>query len=295
MPILPKPFVAALSLVTLAALAASLDGEPAPSGVGRHPLANQAEARFFEIFTRETSPSDAALRDLMTAYYVDPGDARTSLLLGLNHLWLAAEGDRTDPRVIENLYLAERFLARSAEQNPHDPRMPSWLVPARMSLATIEQDDERVTALGREMVEAYASDPNFHSFVVGQQAFSAPRDSERFLFGLKAMRDTGECLDQDDPTCHNHPHWPHNQEAFLVFAADFELKAGDVDRARALLEQTRRIPEFPTWPYRDVVDERLAGLEVRAAAYANADPDDDPASLFTGDHRASCQACHRTK
>ena len=297
MPTLPKRLACALTLWIAAAVSS---GAPSPdatssdsaTGPPRHPLSVQAESRFFEVFNHSPDAPEAPLRELMTAYYVDPEDARTNLLLGLNHLWLAAEGDRQDPRVIEHLYLAETFLVRTQARSPEDARLPSWLLPTRMSLAAIEQDDARVAELAQQMVEAYASDPNFHAFVIGQQSFRAPRDSERFRFGLEAMRAAGGCAGSDDPTCGNHPHWPHNVEAFMVLAADFELKAGEVARARAVLEEVRQVPGFATWPYRSLVDTRLKALSARSAAYANDDPEDDPPSLFHADHTVSCRLCH---
>ncbi|MEM1181703.1 MAG: hypothetical protein AAGM22_25390 [Acidobacteriota bacterium] len=262
---------------------------------GRHPLARQAEAEFFEVFNNAPATPEKPLRMLMTAYFMDPDDVQTNLLLGLNHLWIAAEGNHQDPRTIEHLYLAEDFLSRAAERNPADQRMHSWLIPTRLSLANIEQNDDRVEELSQAMFDAYETDPNFHAFVVGVQGFRAPRDDPRFEFSLKAMRSTTGCAGDDDLSCANHPRWPHNIEAFLVFAADFELKAGDVDRARELLTMARNHPDFATWPYRQEVADRLTSLDARAALYANDSADDDPPSLFTGAHEASCQMCHRTR
>ena len=261
----------------------------------RHPMALQAESRFFTAFTAATEPTDTVLRDLMTAFFVDPEDARTNLLLGLNHLWLAAEGDHNNPRVIEHLFLAERFLDRAQRHDPDDARIDSWLLPARSALATIERDEAGAAAFRAAMVNAYESDPNFHSFSVGVQSFDAARSSERFAFGLEAMRNATGCLGSGDPTCGNHPHWPHNVEAFTVFAADFETKAGNVQRARSLLEGVRDTPSFASWPYRSLVDSRLDALSERAALYANDNREDDPVSLFTGDNSAACQACHRSQ
>ncbi|MEM8997221.1 MAG: hypothetical protein AAGF23_20730 [Acidobacteriota bacterium] len=286
---------AALLTAAVAALGLLPPLTHASDAPGRHPLARQAEAEFFDVFNNRPESPDAALTALMTAFFVDPDDAQTNRLLGLNHLWLAAEGDHQNPRTIEHLYLAEDFLRRAADLDPDDARMHSWLIPARLSLARIERDDARVEELSKAMREAYETDPNFHAFIVGVQGFEAPRDDPRFAFALEAMRSTVGCADSEDLSCANHPRWPHNIEAFLVFAADFELKAGDVDRAKELLETARRFPDFATWPYGDEVARRLATLNERAARYANADGDDDPPSLFTGANQHSCQMCHRTR
>ncbi len=280
--------VLALSLVAALLVAAS-------ASEGRHPMAAQAEVSFFDHFNRAEEPSKEALGELMTAFFLDPEDGRTNLLLGLNHLWLAAEGERSDPRVIEHLYLAERFLARAQERAPEDGRLASWLIPARTALASIEQRYEDLPELRAEMAAAYEQDPNFHSFVVGTQAFGEPRDSAEFAFGLAAMRAATGCMGAEDPSCRNLPRWPHNLEAFLVFAADFEIKVGKVERAREILTMVRAVPDFGTWPYRAVVEERLGELESRAALYADDNESNDPLSFFGANLDASCQVCHRAQ
>ena len=87
------------------------------------------------------------------------------------------------------------------------------------------------------------------------------------------------------------PRWPHNREAFLTFFADYELKAGHVDRARALLVRTQQDPDYSRWRFKNEVEDRLKNLDAYAAFYANADPGDDPPHLMvTGGFM--CQSCH---
>ena len=258
----------------------------------RHPMAASAEAEFFAALNDNPTEPESAVSTLLTAYAIDPGDASTSLWLGLNHLWLAAEGDRRDASAIADLYLAEEFLARAQELNPTDVRIPSWLIPTRQALASIEQRYEDLPALLDEMLAAYESDPNFHSFSVGLQSFDAEAGSERFEQGLRAMRDAAGCVNSDDLTCGNTARWPHNVEGFLVFLADFELKAGQPERARAVLDTVVGHPDFETWPHRQHALDRLAHLDDLAARYANDDEDDDPQGLFAASNGIACQACH---
>jgi hypothetical protein len=250
----------------------------------------RAEGRFFEILNHRPQDRSAALGELMAAYAANPDDARTNLWLGLNHLWLAAEGDRTDPRVIENLILAERFLDRAQELNPSDRRVPSWLVPARRALARIERDPERARGLEAELLAAYREDPGFHSFSVALAGFGAPKDSAAFARGLAALRRPDGGCNEDDPSCENRPRWPHNVEAFLTFAADYELKAGERDAAAEILERVRALPSYETWPFRTEVEDRLAHQDLYADLYGNGDLTDDPPTLVAGDR--ACQVCH---
>jgi hypothetical protein len=264
-----------------------------PPAAQRSPMAQAAENAFFGVFNGgEPKDRAAALFPLMAAYATGPDDARVNLLLGLNHLWMAAEGDRTNPRVIEDLILAERFLSRAQALNPADGRIPSWLVPVRSSLARIERRPDRQDEIEKELLAAYEKDPDFHSFSVAMFGFASPRDSRGFQRGLEALRRTGGC-GETNPTCQNRPHWPHNREAFLTFHADYELKAGHADRAAELLRIAQAEPDFPAWPFRGKVEERLKNLEAYGKLFADADPKNDPPTLMAMEGGISCQSCHR--
>jgi hypothetical protein len=262
------------------------------TGTGRHPLAAKAEEGFFATLNGDPKARTAPLRDLMTAYAVSPDDARVNLLLGLNHLWLAAEGDMTNPTTIDRLILAEHFLARAQKLDPSDRRIPSWLTPVRLSLAGIHQEKDKREESFRDLQAAYAEDPNFHSFTLALLSVSSDPKSPEFQRGLAALRaTTGDCAGFEDPSCENRPRWPHNREAFITFFADYELKAGNVDRARELLIQTQQDPDYPRWRFKNEVEDRLKNLETYAALYTNADPGDDPPHLMVNGG-FMCQSCH---
>lgn len=287
-----------LRSILLIVLAAVLASAAHAAGAGRRPIAEKAEAGFFAAFNGfhgEEKGKSAPLRDLLAALATDPADARTHLLLGLNHLWIAAEGDRTDPRVLEHLFLAERYLARAQELDPQDRRIPSWLVPVRLSLARIEGREDRAEEILRDLRSAYAEDPTFHSFTVAMLGIAEPRTSPAFQQGLAALRSTVDrcpAAPGTDPSCENTPRWPHNREAYLTFFADYELKAGNVDRARELLLKVRQYPDAARWPFRAEAEDRWKNLERYASLYANQDPGDDPPHLMSGHNRISCQSCH---
>ena len=284
-------------IAVLAAMAAigGLGLTDAQEKKGRAPVALMAEKTFFETFNGGAADRSAALRLLMAAYATDPKDARTSLLLGLNHLWIAAEGDHTDPRVIENLILSERFLAEAQRLDPSDRRIPSWLVPVRLSLARIRRDPEGKEEILRDLLAAYAADPVFHSFTVALLGFDSPRDSQEFTRGLEALRKVDSGCKETDPSCRNEPHWPHNQEGYLTFKADYELKAGHPDRAREILTTIRSVPTYATWKYQSEVEDRMTNLDRYAGLYADADPKNDPPALMASGKGISCQSCHRTQ
>ncbi|HEX6901059.1 MAG TPA: hypothetical protein VF789_15150 [Thermoanaerobaculia bacterium] len=260
---------------------------------GRAPVALMAEKTFFENFNGGGPDRSSSLRLLMAAYATDPKDARTNLLLGLNHLWIAAEGDHSDPRVIENLILSERFLAEAERLDPSDRRIPSWLVPVRVSLAQIARDPGKKEEIVRDLLAAYAEDPTFHSFTVALMGFGSPRESQDFARGLEALRKVEPGCEETDPSCRNEPRWPHNQEGFLTFQADYELKAGHADRAREVLTEIRSLPGYASWKFQGEVEDRLKNLDQYAKLYADGEPGNDPRTLMAGGSGISCQSCHR--
>jgi hypothetical protein len=242
--IIPLTLVASIPILAVAALATG------GTATNRHPLAVKAEEGFFATFNGNPKVRTAPLRDLMTAYAVSPDDARVNLLLGLNHLWLAAEGDQTNPTTLDHVILAEHFLARAQKLDPADRRIPSWLTPVRLSLTGLHKEKDRQEKTLRELETAYDEDPNFHSFTLALISVGTARSSPEFQRGLAAMRTAIGCgVTGEDPSCGNRPRWPHNREGFLTFFADYELKAGNTDRARELLLRTRQGPDYPRWRF----------------------------------------------
>lgn len=286
----------AVALLVMIPLLAQPAVPASAAPASRAPVAVMAEKEFFAAFNGGAADRGTALRLLMAAWATDPNDARTNLLLGLNHLWMAAEGDKNDPRVIESLLLAERFLARAERLDLSDRRIPSWLVPVQLALSSVEREPEKRGEQERALLAAYAEDPVFHSFTVALLSFGAPRGSEDFTRGLEALRKAGgDCEREEgaDVSCRNEPHWPHNQEGYVTFWADYELKAGHPERAREILDQVRKVPSYPSWGFRSEVENRLKNLETYAKLYANGDPGDDPPSIMAMESRAACQSCHR--
>jgi hypothetical protein len=264
------------------------------AAAARHPLAVRAEEGFFAAFNHDPQAKAAPLRGLWGAALTDPADARTWLLLGLDHLWIAAEGDRRDPLTVEHLVLAERFLTRAQELDPAEKRIPSWLVPVRLSLASLTggkaAEKDRIL---RDLLDAYAEDPTFHSFTVALVGFDAGREAPEFQRGLAALQAAhGGCGGSADPTCANRPRWPHNQEAYATFEADYELKAGHTARARELLLAVQKIPSYPQWPFRAETEDRLKNLDAIAALYADTDRGNDPPHLLSSPKGIVCQGCH---
>lgn len=281
----------ALATATLAALLAGAPLHAAP----RHPMAEKAEASFFAFLNDGAGSKEAVLRDLTTAYAIDPTDPRTTVLLGLDELWLAREGNGADPMAIPHLILAEHYLTRAQALNPADDRIPSWVVPARLGLAGVERRREGAKEAYDELRAAYERHPGFHSFSLALMNARQKPDSREFQEGLAALRAVfaGGCREKGDPSCNNRPRWPHNVEGFVLFAAEYEAKGGDLARAAELITELKSRPDFPTWPYQS--DAREVEELIAAARNPAASGVASHAAVFAPGKRSTCQSCHRGK
>ncbi|HEX4910976.1 MAG TPA: hypothetical protein VFV64_09455 [Permianibacter sp.] len=264
---------------------------PAPNPERNQPLLAEAESQFFQALNEKPKRGKNSLEGLTLAYAVAPTDGRTNLLLGLNHLWLAAEAPRNDPMTLQHVILSDYFLDR-AERLTGDYRIPSWRISIQLTLARRDGDQKAVDRHYAEFVKAYKKNPDFHSFVLALLAFDEPVDSKDFQRGLKAMRATESC-GEHNPSCQNLPRWPHNVEAYAVFMADFEAKAGDEAAARKWLALAEQYATATGWAYLPAITERQQHLPERMARYANTDRQDDPAGLFDEYQQETCQLCHR--
>ncbi len=288
--------LAAIAATVPAAVMDPADYTAAPAAAERHPAAVAAEEAFFGSLVHGALPAEEVLPPLLGAYAAAPGDPRTSLLLGTHYLRLAAMGQGSDPQAIAHLMLAERFLLSAGRLAPEDDRIASFLVPTQLALASIERvsstaSEARQAELVGELMRAYEADPAFNSFTVAMIGYQSPRDSQLFTLGIEALRAVQEsgCA-EGDATCNNAPRWPHAVEGYLSFFADYELKAGEPQRARLLLDEVRSVPGFASWPYRELVDERLASFDDHARRFADGDEANDPPTAVLA---SGCAACHR--
>ncbi len=262
--------------------------QPAP----RHPRAAEAESLFFLALNHDASLRQAAIDALTEAVAADPADGATNLWLGLAHLWVLAEDGGEAWTLLDDAILARHFLSRAASLRPEDTRIPSWLCAAELVIADLERDAPAAAAAHAALARAYADDPTFHAVSVGILRWNAPRDSDAFAEGLAAMR-SALVGDPDDPSALNAPRWPHNVEGFLLAMADYELKAGNRQRAAAMLTAARERPGYDSWPYRHLAEERLADLHGRARRLADADPANDPPFILGRAGGVACVVCHR--
>jgi hypothetical protein len=86
---------------------------------------------------------------------------------------------------------------------------------------------------------------------------------------------------------------PHNFEGFFLNMGDMLVKQGDWATAQKVYANARHADTYARWPYRAVLEARIAQAQSNVAAF-NAAP--TPAAgdqVMMGQSRFACMACHQ--
>lgn len=291
-----------VSIIVIGAIGNSARSSPTPHASASPPVDGTTpsamavtidpQAAFFDALNREPKARDSALVGLRQRVLDEPLDARAVLLLGVAHLWMAAESPPEPARALEHMILARHYLARAAAMNPQDDRIPTWLHSAEVSVAHAERRDSDANA-ALEALRAHATrDPCFHSVAFAICVWDGEPNRPELAEAQRYLELAAAC-EPDDPSVRNLPRWPHNVEGFLVGLSDVALKRGDRARALAALVAAESWPGGEDWPHRIEVDVRRRDFETRAALFSDADPANDPAFIFERGGPVSCISCHQ--
>jgi hypothetical protein len=249
----------------------------------------------------------------------DPRNVYTSFLLMTANLWMGSEADYDDPTTLYHFLLSTYFQIRAfdlarglevawtadPERNPRF-RMAAELggfgLLARRWLAKLHGDAEALRLVDEEHREWWRIQPAIHSFSLGLPFFDEP---ERFAEGLEVYYSAYPyCEAVPVRTCSNLARFPFNLLSFALGLVDFSLRAGDLERARAILGYRLDPGEAANWSEwnvgRDAWLHRERNLDAIFALYRNGDPSDDPVNFETkrrrwGEETTVCQVCHQTQ
>ena len=273
---------------------------------------------FFEDFhASRYSQAAARAAALDAAAEADPSHGRLSFDRALAHTWHVAEWGRDpsqDPAALQAEVMSLLPLFQTAaENNPDDDRVGCFLGLQLIQAGRFIGDDSLVQQGVAVLDQAVAAWPEFNYFCVGLAYDQLPASDPDFALAVDAAYATmdvcyGEAIDRDAPdlgpyldqvtdqgikrACWNDPIAPHNVEGFYLWMGDILVKQGRVGAARVAYDNVKLAPEYPDWPYRSLLQERLsADLDAKAALYQDADPANDPP--FAGNEaNRGCAVCH---
>jgi hypothetical protein len=259
----------------------------------------------------------AALERLEGAYLAHPNDPRTAAHIGFLHIWRVSESARVEnvsPTITDDIALARRYFDEAIRLDPQEARYRGFLAATMLAEGKIH-GDERLTRRGFfEMKDAVGAWPEFNLFTRGYSMSRLPFDEPRYADAvedqwslLDACTD-GERVDRKTAdfapymhletragwkrVCWNSWIAPHNFEGFLLNMGDMIVKAGDPAAARNVYAQARLAKEYSSWPYRDVLERRIAQADENVAMFRAPTRGDKDRRIMI-ETRFACMGCHQ--
>lgn len=287
----------------------------------RTPQAAQAAQNFWAAFhSANYAGSDQALSELMVASQNDPGDTHLVSLVGLCSFWKVLEKNRAGLPAQSMHGLATQSLSYVEEAGRREPSnrlTPGFISSAKYQLGAMQQNS---CMMNQAMVELQNNTniyPQFHGFVEGwvltamlppqhpayEQAVEAYYETLDSCAGIRVPRSfprLGEFgfyilakKSKNETVCYNTNIAPHNVEGTLYGLGDALVKQGKLRQAKLVYESIRRVPAYPSWPYKDLLDQRLNNMEslqVKFVRDSGCVDVQEPAMLFQSS--IACTCCH---
>ena len=258
-----------------------------------------------------------ALVPLKAAYLADPNDAVTAARIGWLHIWRLAERARlapgVGPDITDHAVLARKYFEEAVRLHPGEARYLGFYASLLMTEGTIHRDEQLVRRGYYTMRDAVRAWPEFNYFTSGYGVSAQPHDSPRFREGLEAQWlnldvCVGERVNRADPdyrrymrletkegpkrVCWNSWIAPHNFEGFFLNFGDMLVKAGDTAAAVKMYENARLAPDHASWPYRHLLDDRIANAARNVEAFRRRDaPPGAPTIMVQSSY--ACMGCHQ--
>jgi hypothetical protein len=269
---------------------ASLAIATAPAKTAKHddsPQARAADETFWStLHGGHYDQIGKALDQLEATYLAQPNDPRTAAHIAFLHVWRVSEMARQDnlsPTITDDIALARRYFEEAVRLDPSDARYQGFL--AGMTLA-----EGKLTRTGffamKDAVDAW---PEFNLFTRGYTMSRLPFDDARYASaiddqwvtldlcadGQKVDRKTADFsafMSKETQAGRKRACWsswiaPHNFEGFFLNMGDMIVKSGDPATARNVYAQAKLAKSYPSWPYRDVLDRRIAQADENVALF----------------------------
>lgn len=312
---------AVAALVVLAAGCGTLavwSAAPKTRSATRTPAAAEADTVFWRtLHAGDYAKIPTALTALKGAYLADPNDPVTAAHIGFMHIWRLSERGRIPggpgPEITDDAVLARKYFEEAVRLDPSDARYAGFYASLLMSEGTIHKDDKLVRRGYYAMKDGVRAWPEFNLFTSGYGPSQLPYDSLQFAEALEAQWKNvdlciGERIDRANPdyatfmrlethagpkrACWNSWIAPHNLEGFFLNFGDMLVKAGQPETAVVMYGNAKLSKEYATWPYRQVLDERIASAKANVEAFRVEKPAPGQPTVMVRSTYA-CMACHQ--
>jgi hypothetical protein len=258
-----------------------------------------------------------ALEALTAAYLQNPGDAVTAAHVGWLHIWRLAERARMQsvpPTITEDAVLARKFFQEAVSLNPSEARYLGFLASAMLAEGTIHRDEKLIRQGYFRLLDSVKAWPEFNLFTAGYVMSRQPADSERFKEGLENQwRNMDLCVSGKidrkvvgyekylalqttegvKRVCWNSWIAPHNFEGFFLNMGDMLVKSGDWQTARKIYATAKLSPDYGSWKFRGVLEERIKDAESNLPVFnAQESLADKKMGRMMANSEFACMACH---
>ena len=288
------------------------------ASAARTPLAARADELFWRVLhTGAYERIPEALGALKAAYVADPHDAVTAAHIGFLHIWRLSERTRLPggggAEITDHAALGRKYFEEAVRLDPGDARYLGFYAGLLMSEGSIHKDDKLMRRGFFTMQDAVTAWPEFNLFTAGFVAGLQPHDSAMFRRGLDALwRNADLCagapVDRDNPdyarampretregpqrVCWSSWIAPHNFEGFFLHFGDMLVKAGEPARAVVMYGNARLSRDFASWPYRSVLEARIAEAARNVAVFRQQEPPAEAPRMMVRSSYA-CMGCHQ--
>lgn len=289
------------------------------------PVSEKGNAYFWEHFHLGHYDSIPAILERLTAAYLDnPNDLQTVYHLGFTHFWAIAErqhAQKIPASIIDHAVLAQKYLGEAYRMNSEDTRILSFLSAAKIIVGNVSRDEKLVTEGYFDGLKSIRDWKDFGEFSLAYTLSRLPPTDPNFSKTLDWMKGTTErcyCPDLDPPSeaCRQFiaqkvadpkslgrnrivPNsWvaPHNIEGYFMSYGDLLVKNGDWEKAIPIYELAKHAPDFPYWPYRDVLERRIQHAQANMARFRKEVDNGDIIGLddaVMAQTAIACRACHQ--
>lgn len=245
---------------------------------------------FYKTFhLGDYSKISETLVPLKAQYLKNPNDPKLALYIAHLHFWRVAErfrmGDKSTPSITDDLTIAIKYFKEAKKLDPNDARIDGWLSGALMSEASIHMDEKDKRAAYYDGLDSIKAYPEFNYFSIGYIFSNHNPNSDTFkdaikwyyksmdiAYHTKVNRDNPkvdkyislekqETNDRLKRAVWNSKIAPHNVEGFYLNFGDFLVKSGEIEKARIIYNNAKKLPSYDKWPYAYVLEERLNNIE----------------------------------
>lgn len=254
------------------------------------PLATEASYELWESLHTDNSDNlDAIIEKLTEAYALHQDDEVLNSLIGGAHIWRFSLRERFGKTAVEmkaDLIAGHKYSADNVRLFPNHRTSTARSMVAHVDwqLAVIEGDEALAEQSHLQMLANSQSWPEFAGFVQGWAIAALMEPSSQYYrtailgyefmlnqcagFRLPAkvkfnkfMHSLYSLKSIFNPVCYNNTIAPHSIEGTLLSIGDAWLKRGDIERAQLWYHNATTSPTYPTWKYRDQLQDRLERTE----------------------------------